>query len=313
MSLLVGKCNRSQQVKSETAPVSYRGGNRNLSLVPKSAILWLFAGATNVWGIDYGSNTMLPYAVGALPAARFAPPDPFNTTAETAPQNMLLSGVAGMDSGGKRGKLKQPAKVSPIIIEQQPTGSVDPRLMNAYLAYRDGKLDEANKLYLILFREDANNPDVLLGLAAIAQQDGENLLAAQYFSQVLALDPRNAVANAGMSALGAGDDGNESRLKILLREQRNSAVLHFALGNIYAGQSRWNEAQQAYFNAYALEPDNAGFAFNLAVGLEHLGQNRLAVQHYRRALQLDPSPGKHFDHTQILQHVEALSRYGNAD
>jgi len=125
---------------------------------------------------------------------------------------------------------------------------------------------------------------------------------------VLALDPRNAAANAGMSALSADDDYNESRLKILLREQGNSEVLHFALGNLYAGQSRWGEAQHAYFNAYALESGNAEFAFNLAVSLDHLGQKKLAAQHYRRAMQLDPSHGAGFDHAQISQRAQELMR-----
>ncbi|HYR05704.1 MAG TPA: tetratricopeptide repeat protein, partial [Gallionella sp.] len=137
---------------------------------------------------------------------------------------------------------------------------------------------------------------------------GENQAAARYFGRVLALDPRNALANAGMSALNTDDDYNESRLKILLHEQGNSAALHFALGNLYARQSRWGEAQQAYFNAYALEPGNAEYAFNLAVSLDHLGQKKLAVQHYQLAIQLDPSHSAGFNHAQILQRAQELTR-----
>ena len=195
----------------------------------------------------------------------------------------------------------------PIQIEAQKTEPVDPLLMDAYLAYRGGKLGEARQRYLKMFEKDARNPDVLLGLAAIAQQQGENQAAAQYFGRVLALDPRNAAANAGMAALSADDDYNESRLKILLREQGNSTALHFALGNLYAGQSRWSEAQQAYFNASLLEPGNAEFAFNLAVSLDHLGQKKLAAQHYRRAMQLDASHGASFDHAQIAQRAQELA------
>ncbi|HEU0282194.1 MAG TPA: tetratricopeptide repeat protein, partial [Gallionella sp.] len=169
-------------------------------------------------------------------------------------------------------------------------------------------LNEAQQFYLAMFKKDAQNPDALLGLAAIAQQHGENLEAAQYFSRVLILDPRNAVANAGMSALNANDDYNESRLKTLLREQGNSAALHFALGNLYAGQSRWSEAQQAYFNAYTLESGSAEFSFNLAVSLDHLGQEKLAAQHYQRAIQLDPSHSAGFDHAQISQRMQELAR-----
>lgn len=115
----------------------------------------------------------------------------------------------------------QPRLQSPVRIEPQRTQTVDPLLHDAYLAYRSGKTDEARQLYQAMLAKDERNADALLGLAAIAQQQGDNMVAAQYYSRVLMLDPRNAVANAGMSALNTGDDGNESRLKTLLREQNN--------------------------------------------------------------------------------------------
>ena len=74
--------------------------------------------------------------------------------------------------------------------------------------------------------------------------------AIQYYRQVLSLDPRDPVAHAGMSAFASGDAaGKESRLKQVLTQTPQSAALHFALGNLYSEQSRWGEAQQAYFNA----------------------------------------------------------------
>ena len=63
-------------------------------------------------------------------------------------------------------------------------------------------------------------------------------------------------------------------------------MLHFTLGNQLAQQGRWAEAQQEYFKAFAAEPDNADFAYNLAVSLDHLRQPRLALEYYRRALAL---------------------------
>ncbi len=189
-----------------------------------------------------------------------------------------------------------PAKT--VHVEPQSTDSLDPLLNRAYAAYRNGKLDEARQLYLDMLGKDSHNGDALLGLAAIAQQRGEDRIAAQYYLRVLNLDPRNAVANAGMSAL-SNNENYESRLKTLLREQGNSAALHFALGNLYAEQSRWGEAQQAYFNAYSLDTKNSDLAFNLAVSLDHLGQGKLAAQHYQRALQLDQTRSANLDHAKI--------------
>lgn len=193
----------------------------------------------------------------------------------------------------------------PIRIEQHKSEVLDPLLSDAYRAYRSGKLDTAQQLYSAMLAKDAHNIDSLLGLAVIAQQRGEEILAARYYIRVLRLDPRNAAANAGISSLNT-DEHNESHLKTLLDEQNDSAALHFALGNHYSGQSRWGEAQQSYFSAYTLESDNAQFAFNLAISLDHLGEHKLAAQHYRQALQLDQAGV--LDHPKIEQRLHELIR-----
>lgn len=309
--------------------------NRNLLFALGGTILLLAIGAGYFWYLDSASNTTPLRPASAPPAPPLPQVQPAaaieSAAAQPTPQSALVKGITEPDAAGtvqetqpfdKLGasgqttsasaanapaEMPQPRKSSPIRIEQEQAEPIDPLLGNAYLAYRSGKLDEAQQLYREILEKDARNADALLGLAAIAQQRGENLMAAQYYARVLALDPRNAVANAGMSALTT-DENSESRLKTLLREQGNSAALHFALGNLYAEQSRWGEAQQAYFNAYTLESGNAEFAFNLAVSLDHLGQNKSAAQHYQRALQLDQSHSAGFDHAQISQHIEELIR-----
>ena len=64
----------------------------------------------------------------------------------------------------------------------------------------------------------------------------------------------------------------ESRLKTMLAAQPEASFLHFTLGNQYAAQGRWAEAQQAYFKAFASDPEHPDFAFNLAVSLDQMHQ-----------------------------------------
>ena len=178
------------------------------------------------------------------------------------------------------------------IEHSHDSNAVNPILLSAWQAYRNGDFDTAWQHYTEVLRKDMQNRnpptrDALLGMAAIAQQRSQDSIAAEYYSQVLALDPRDPYAHAGMSSLPGAAAGTESRLKLLLAQRPEAAALHFALGNHYAGQSRWGDAQQAYYSACALESDNAQFVFNLAVSLDHLGQRKLAAQHYQRALQLD--------------------------
>ncbi|MBI5439372.1 MAG: tetratricopeptide repeat protein [Nitrosomonadales bacterium] len=312
-------------VKSPNPSASHTDINRNLLLTLCGTILLLAAGAGYYWHDNPMSGAQLPHPDMSAPLPR---PVSSAAPAEPKARNTFVTETATTDSTGSTTKpllaitappvknkalpALAPRENSTIRIERGETGLVDPLLDNAYLAYRDGNLGVAQQLYREMLDRDARNTDALLGLAVIARQRGEDTLASQYYSRALALDPRNAVANAGMSALAA-DGSSESRLKILLDEQKDSAILHFALGNRYAEQSRWGEAQQTYFNAYTLEPGNAEFAFNLAVSLDHLGQNKLAAQYYQRALQLDktggdPEPGPKFDHAQTEQRVRELTR-----
>lgn len=294
--------------KSRTASSAFAGANRNLLIALGITVLLLAAGAGYVWyAISPGSiqRPVFKPVVASVEKPAVAPP-----------QNNLVPNLAAAATAKpatpkkahSRTSAKAPAvhNGNPVIIEQHQEEPIDPLLNSAYLDYRNGNLVQAEQRYSKVLTLDANNSDALLGLAVIAQRRGEDSLAAHYYAQVLALDPRNAVANAGMSALTTSDN-RESRLKTLLIEQPESSTLHFALGNYYAEQSRWSDAQQAYFDAYKLAPGNAELAFNLAVSLDRLGQHKPAVQYYQRALQLDPENHAGFDHAIIAQRIKDLT------
>jgi Flp pilus assembly protein TadD len=191
--------------------------------------------------------------------------------------------------------------------------AVDPTILAAWQAYRNGELDTAFHQYSEVLQKNilehnSPNRDALLGLAAIAQQRLQDSIAVQYYSQLLTLDPDDPDALAGMSSVARVDGSAEavSRLKHQLAQHPETAALHFALGNQYAEQSRWGEAAQAYFIAKKLEPNNAPFTFNLAVSLDHLGQNKLAVQRYQQALQMDRAHSNGIDHAQVQLRVDEI-------
>lgn len=308
----------SNLFQAKTPP--HNGINRNLLFALGGTILFLSAGAAYWWYLDSAGNTTPPYPIKAPPQTLPAPilpmaaPASLPAASEVAGKGATLASPAAMPPEKSERPTtvttRQPEKrhiVQPQI-EHQQAEPVDPLLSSAYQAYQAGRYDEAQQLYQSQLKKEPRDPDALLGLAAIAQQRGEAQLAAHYYTRVLVLDPRNALANAGLSAFNGDMVNNESRLKILLSEQGDSAALHFALGNLYAEQARWGEAQQAYFDAYALEPGSAEYAFNLAVSLDHLGQARLAAQHYQHALQLDPSNHAGLDRARISQRIQQLMR-----
>lgn len=214
-------------------------------------------------------------AATAAPAAETAPPAPRPAPAPAVP----ASAEAPRDS----------IKVSAGTAEPQ----LDPRLGEAYAALQSGKLGAARQLYGEAARSDPKNIQALLGVAAIAMQENNADEASRTYFRILDLEPRNTYAQAGLVALmGRADPvAAEAKLKQLIAREP-LASLHFTLGNVYGDQSRWAEAQQSYFQAHHLEPGNPDYAYNLAVGLEHVGQTRLAASFYRRALELAQARGR---------------------
>jgi Flp pilus assembly protein TadD len=187
---------------------------------------------------------------------------------------------------------------------------MDPSVSAAYESLRRGDLAGAETNYREALKADPRNRDALLGLGAVAAKAGQRDAAERYYRAALALNPRDALAVAGLLGVRGADGSTaiESRLKTLLADQPDAAFLHYSLGNHYAAQARWGEAQQAYFQAFRTEPGNPDFAFNLAVSLDQLAQNQLAAEYYRKALALAERTPAAFDRPAAAKRLRELGQ-----
>jgi tetratricopeptide (TPR) repeat protein len=184
-------------------------------------------------------------------------------------------------------------------------------LIDAYAALSAGKLESSQQLYNQLLKSDPRSIDAHLGLADIASQQGDRDAASRHYVKVLELDPRNPLAQAGLiGLLGRADpQAAETRVKQLITRDPGAAYLHFTLGNTYVDQARWPDAQQAFFQAHHLQPDNPDYAYNLAVALEHIGQPKSALDFYRRAVLLAAAKGHaNFSPTAAQERVTKLEK-----
>ena len=183
-------------------------------------------------------------------------------------------------------------------------------LESAFAAFQRGDLDRARIEYQQVLSRETNNRDALLGLAAIDVRTRNYETAELRYLKLIELDPRDAHAQAALIALQGNVDPVqlESRIKNLIAAQPEATHLYFTLGNQYAAQSRWTEAQDAYFKALSADPENADYAFNLAVSLDHLRQGRLAGEFYRKAVAIAGTRAVGFERKQAEARAKELER-----
>jgi tetratricopeptide (TPR) repeat protein len=192
-------------------------------------------------------------------------------------------------------------------LNEQPVANA---LQDAYQAFRAGSITRAEELYRSVLRMNPDQRDALLGMAAIATKQGEKETAIGHYRHLLEIDPKDSIANAALYSLqGTGNSGNngEERLRRLAEQDPNSAHLQFTLGNVYAQQGRWGDAQNAYFRALSTDKNNPDYAYNLAVSLDRLGQGKTAVQYYQRALELGRQQARSFNDMEVSARIQTLS------
>jgi len=258
-----------------------------------------------------GSQPAVP-TTGAAPAgaAPAAAPAPVAAAAPAAPRGPVFARQGAPASRAAAAPQSGPTQRGRDITITPASVQSDPVLESAYQAYNAGDLARARDDYQQVLRSNPDNRDALLGLAAVETQAKRYDAADRYYTRLLELDPRDFHAQAGLIGLRGQVDplAAESRLKNMIAAQPEASFLHFTLGNQFAAQERWAEAQQAYFNAYAGDTENADFACNLAISLDRMHQTKPALEYYRRALALAQSRPASFDQTQVSKRVLQLER-----
>lgn len=287
------------------------------SAAPATAMAPAVAGPGSIPGLPGGSTPAPAAAVPAAPAipsipagAKPAPAAPPVSAAAPAASPAPLAKPAAKSGGATRSRPAVQEDERPVSVTRSGS-QIHPQVSAGYTAYQAGDLAKARIEYQQVLREEPSNRDALLGLAAIEMRARRYDLSQGYYQRILQSDPRDPYAQAGLLALRSEQlDPTlvESRVKSLLAADREANVLYFTLGNQYAQQGRWAEAQQAYFKAFAADPDNADYAFNVAVSLDQLRQPKLALEYYRRALVLSEKHSASFSAEAARARVQQLSR-----
>lgn len=207
----------------------------------------------------------------------------------------------------------KPATTKIHIQQSSREDPVESLVMDAYSAFQRAQYEQAQTLYQQVLAQEPRNRDALLGLAAIALKQQRYEYAKQKYLALLQLNPKDSLAVAGLSSVNQGSLQHssdtalsESQLKFMLKEQPDAAHLYFALGSLYAGKNQWPQAQSAYFSAWSGDSNNADYAFNLAVSLDHINQPQQALQYYQLCLKLMRNSSASFSAAQVQQRINSL-------
>lgn len=176
--------------------------------------------------------------------------------------------------------------VAPVFVSRP--GNSGGFLEAGYAALIEGHLDAAAEAYRRAIGRNPDERDALLGLAYIAHRQGRREEALTYYERVLRQEPGHPVANAGLlTLLAEGDLQNSTSRAIALAEHNPESAAAFAtLGSLMVRSGRIADAQQAFFRAVTLEPNQPLHAYNLAVALDRLHKYEQARSYYARALAL---------------------------
>ncbi len=238
------------------------------------------------------------------PRQDLAPPPASLTPAVAPPLDLAPVPARRQGSRPRRRRrstslLKQPAPVSqgPLKLarSEEPKPRVPADVQAGYDALVAGDLAAARRRYAAALAADATNVDALLGLATVEARSANprwppRPVTAASSSSIPATPPRKR--GSPRSPTSRVPRRSRCALRTELASSPDSAALQLTLGDLYASQGRWSEAQAEYFEAHRLQPENADVAYNLAVSLDHLGQRRLAADFYRRALEARRGAGR---------------------
>lgn len=157
--------------------------------------------------------------------------------------------------------------------------------------HRQGRLDEAARLYTQVLSEQPGNSDALHLLGVAALQQGDHRQAVELISRAVASNSGNAAYHVNLAEayrnLGQLDRAVDC-CRMALRLQPHSAEATNNLGMVLLAQARNDEAADQFRAALRLKPDFAMACNNIGNALRLLGDLDGAVSHFRRATEIDP-------------------------
>ena len=172
-------------------------------------------------------------------------------------------------------------------------------LGNAFQAL--GQLDEAIRFYRRVLDLEPNHPSAHNNLAIALQSKGRTRESVKHFRTQVELSPSNPTARYNLATallnLGEGDEATSHLTKALEIDPALRPAKH-VLADLLRSQSRYEQAFRHYADLLRDDPGDALAHFGKARVYLSKGENRLAIEGFKRALSID---------AELMNHVNNLA------
>ena len=171
------------------------------------------------------------------------------------------------------------------------------KLAHAAEHHKEGRLEEAERLYREVVRDHPDNVDALRMLGRIAQSVGRHVDAERLFRRAVRLAPDFAGALTDLGRVLKEQNQFEEAIecfgKVIELEPDNPQA-HFQLAGALAPAAHTYRAIESYRKALALQPKFPGARLGLGHVLKTVGEQKEAVAAYRECIRLRPDSGESY-------------------
>ena len=169
--------------------------------------------------------------------------------------------------------------------------TIEQALQQGVAAHKNGKLQDAEKLYRAILKSKPNHPDANYNLAVIAVSFDKFDAALPLFKTALEASPE--IEKFWLSYIDAliKDKQLDAAKEVLEKgaeRQLSGMVVYFIDAEINHKMGKLEEARASYANAIILKPDNTEAYNNFGAVLQELGRVDETEQSYRRGITLKP-------------------------
>lgn len=167
---------------------------------------------------------------------------------------------------------------------------LDPQILLARTLYRQGRGEEAVKIWKAILKQHPKRTDIYNSLGLAAFKKGEYKQAITYWQQALQVNPKlpNAHSQIAKALLSLGR--HEEAIAAFHKEieiSPKSALNHFFLAQLFLQQNQVTRAKEYYERAFALNPKMINAYYGLFQVHSRLQEHEQAQQYLKAFKQLN--------------------------